>query len=130
AILTLFINTGLPGGASFYGVSAYPLLDGFREIFSGDKVAYALGILFMIGLVASFFTIIYAYGRNTYSLSRAGYFPKFLSVTHGNRKTPHVALIAGAVVGYALAVLIFVLQQQDLGSQIVAALLNMAVFAA
>jgi ethanolamine permease len=130
AILTLFINTGLPGGASFYGVSAYPLLDGFREIFSGDKVAYALGILFMIGLVASFFTIIYAYGRNTYSLSRAGYFPKFLSVTHGNRKTPHVALIAGALVGYALAVLIFILQQQDLGSQIVAALLNMAVFAA
>ena len=54
----------------------------------------------MIGLVASFFTIIFAYGRNTYSLSRAGYFPKFLSMTHGKRKTPHVALIAGAVVGY------------------------------
>ena len=31
---------------------------------------------FMIGLIASFFTIIYAYGRNTYSLSRAGYFPR------------------------------------------------------
>jgi ethanolamine permease len=84
----------------------------------------------MIGLVASFFTIIYAYGRNTYSLSRAGYFPKFLSVTHGERKTPQVALIAGALVGYAVAVLVFILQQKDLGSQIVAALLNMAVFAA
>jgi ethanolamine permease len=130
AALTLFINTGLPGGAKLFGGSAFPLLDGFRAIFAGEKVAYLLGILFMIGLVASFFTIIYAYGRNTYSLSRAGYFPKFLSVTHGERRTPQVALVAGAVVGYAVAVFIFILQQHNLGSKIVAALLNMAVFAA
>jgi ethanolamine permease len=130
AVLTLFINTGLPGGAALYGASGFPLLDGFKAIFSGEKVAYLLGILFMIGLIASFFTIIYAYGRNTYSLSRAGYFPSFLSVTHGERKTPHVALIAGAVVGYAVAVLVFILQEAALGAQIVAALLNMAVFAA
>ena len=130
AALTLFINTGLPGGAELYGGSGFPLLDGFRAIFAGDKLAYALGILFMIGLVASFFTIIYAYGRNTYSLSRAGYFPHWLSVTHGERKTPHVALIAGAIVGYALAVLIYTLQQAELGAEVVAALLNMAVFAA
>jgi ethanolamine permease len=130
AVLTLIFNTGLPGGASLYGGSAFPLLDGLRAIFSGEKVAYLLGVLFMIGLVASFFTIIFAYGRNTYSLSRAGYFPKFLSTTHGQRKTPHVALIAGALVGYAVAVLVYVLQQKELGSQIVAALLNMAVFAA
>jgi ethanolamine permease len=130
AALTLFINTGLPGGAALYGASGFPLLDGFKAIFSGEKVAYLLGVLFMIGLIASFFTIIYAYGRNTYSLSRAGYFPSFLSITHGERKTPHVALIAGAVVGYAVAVLVFILQEAELGAQIVAALLNMAVFAA
>ena len=57
--------------------------------------------------MASFFTIIYAYGRNTFSLSRAGYFPKWLSVTHGRRRTPHVALIGGAVVGYILAYVIY-----------------------
>jgi ethanolamine permease len=130
AALTLFINTGLPGGAALYGSSGFPLLDGFKAIFAGEKLAYLLGLLFMIGLIASFFTIIYAYGRNTYSLSRAGYFPKFLSITHGERKTPHVALIAGAVVGYAVAVLVFILQEAELGAQIVAALLNMAVFAA
>ena len=130
AVLTLIFNTALPGGAALFGGSGFPLLDGFRAIFAGEKVAYLLSILFMIGLVASFFTIIYAYGRNTYSLSRAGYFPKFLSLTSGTRKTPHVALIAGAVVGYAVAVLVYVLQQKELGAQIVAALLNMAVFAA
>jgi ethanolamine permease len=130
AILTLFLNTGLPEGAGFYGASAFPLLDGFTAIFGTGKVTYLLGLLFMIGLIASFFTIIFAYGRNTYSLSRAGYFPQFLSKTHGTRKTPHVALIAGAVVGYAVAVLVYVLQQKELGAKIVAALLNMAVFAA
>jgi ethanolamine permease len=130
AILTLFINTGLPGGASLYGGSGFPLLDGFKAIFAGEKIAYFFGLLFMIGLIASFFTIIYAYGRNTYSLSRAGYFPKFLSVTHGERKTPHVALIAGAVVGYAVAIIVYQFQKDDPTSQVVAALLNMAVFAA
>jgi ethanolamine permease len=130
ATLTLFINTGLPGGAALFGASGFPLLDGLYAIFGKNSAVELLGLLFMIGLVASFFTIIYAYGRNTYSLSRAGYFPKFLSITHGRRKTPQVALIAGALVGYAVAVLVWVLQQQELGAQIVAALLNMAVFAA
>ena len=74
----------------------------------------------------------YAYGRNTYSLSRAGYFPQFLSKTHKTRKTPHVALIAGAIVGYAVLWIVWYLgrQEGDLGAQVVAAVLNMAVFAA
>src|SRR5919204_5680812 len=131
AVLTLIFNAALPGGSFLFGTSAFPLLDGFRAIFgSTGKVAYVLSILFEIGLIASFFTIIYAYGRNTYSLSRAGYFPKWLSKTHGERKTPHVALIAGAVVGYAVAIVIYILQLHKLGANIVGALLNMAVFAA
>jgi ethanolamine permease len=131
ALLTIIFNTGLPGGAFVYGKSGFPLLDGFKAIFgSTGKTAYVLGILFMVGLIASFFTIIFAYGRNTYSLSRAGYFPQWLSKTHGQRKTPHVALIAGAIVGYAVAVVVYILQQKSLGAGIVAALLNMAVFAA
>jgi ethanolamine permease len=130
AILVLVFNSALPGGAFLYGQSGFPLLDGLYAIFGQNNATELLGLLFMIGLVASFFTIIFAYGRNTYSLSRAGYFPKFLSQTHGVRKTPHVALIAGAVVGYAVFFLVWSLQQQELGAQIVAALLNMAVFAA
>ena len=115
AILVLVFNTALPGGAFLYGASGFPLLDGLYAIFGKGSATELLGLLFMIGLVASFFTIIFAYGRNTYSLSRAGYFPKFLSQTHGVRKTPHVALIAGAVVGYAVFFLVWALQQQELG---------------
>jgi len=130
--LTLFLNTGVDGGADKIGVSATPLFDGFKGVFGEGTAAELLALIGLVGLIASFFTIIYAYGRNTYSLSRAGYFPKWLSVTHGTRNTPHRALIAGAVVGYALAVLIYQLGKSSgqLAGQIVGALLYMAVFGA
>jgi ethanolamine permease len=101
-------------------------------VFGDGTAAELLALIGLTGLIASFFTIIYAYGRNTFSLSRAGYFPKWLSVTHGTRHTPHRALIAGAVVGYALAVLIYQLGKSEgaLAGQIVGALLYMAVFGA
>jgi ethanolamine permease len=130
SVLTLFINSGVGGGAFAIGQSGTPLFDGFIGIFGSGFAAELLALFGLIGLVASFFTIIYAYGRNTYSLSRAGYFPKFLSVTHSTRKTPHVALIAGALVGYAVILLVWILQRSGSGAQVVAAVLNMAVFAA
>jgi ethanolamine permease len=129
--IVLFLNTGLVG-ATPLGDSATPLFDGFTVIFGEGTSAELLGLAGMIGLIASFFTIIYAYGRNTYSLSRAGYFPKWLSITHPTRRTPHVALIAGAVVGYLLSLLIYELGKSESATagQIVGALLYMAVFGA
>jgi ethanolamine permease len=56
----------------------------------------------LAGLVASFFSIIYAYSRMLFALSRAGYLPRRLSVT-GRRKTPYLALIVPATIGFALA---------------------------
>jgi ethanolamine permease len=130
--LTLFLNTGVDGGAKVIGVSATPLFDGFIGVFGEGTASELLALIGLTGLIASFFTIIYAYGRNTYSLSRAGYFPKVLSITGGKRRTPHVALIAGAVVGYALAVLIYELGKTEsaFAGKVVGALLYMAVFGA
>jgi ethanolamine permease len=132
SILTLFINSGVDGGAGGIGITGTPLFDGFKGVFGEGTEAALLALVGLVGLVASFFTIIFAYGRNTYSLSRAGYFPKWLSVTHPTRKTPHVALIAGAVAGYAVILLVWVLQRRggSAAAQVVAAVLNMAVFAA
>ncbi len=132
SIFTLLINSGLGGGASAIGDSGTPLFDGFIGIFGEGTTAILLGAIGLIGLIASFFTIMYAYGRNTYSLSRAGYFPKFLSVTHHARRTPHVALLSGAAVGYGVLLLMWLLAKQegDIGAQVIAAVLNMAVFAA
>ena len=76
AVLILFLNTGVGGGAAEIGTSATPLFDGFKAVFGEGTAASVLALIGLIGLIASFFTIIYAYGRNTYSLSRAGYFPQ------------------------------------------------------
>ena len=81
AVGILFLNTGIGGGAAAIGTSATPFFDGFKAVFGEGVGASLLGLLALIGLIASFFTIIYAYGRNTYSLSRAGYFPQS-SVDH------------------------------------------------
>ena len=49
-------------------------------------------------------SIIYAYSRQTFALSRAGYLPKVLSVT-GKRKTPTLALIVPGIIGFIMAVM-------------------------
>jgi ethanolamine permease len=117
-------------GAFALGTSGEPILDGFRAIF-GSNWAKMLSLIAVCGLVASFHAIIFAYGRQIYSLSRAGYFPHFLSVTHGTHKTPNVALIAGGLLGLAVMLVVwFTMGGEAAGSFIGGVLLNMAVFGA
>lgn len=100
-LLVLFLNTALLG-SEVVSIAGEPLLDGFRAMV-GDGAAAVLALFALIGLFASLQGIMFAYGRNMYSLSRAGYYPKVLSLT-GKRKTPYVALIVGAVIGFAALV--------------------------
>ena len=117
-------------GAFALGTSGEPILDGFRAIF-GSEWAKALALIAVAGLVASFHAIIFAYGRQIYSLSRAGYLPHFLSVTHGTHKTPNVALVAGGLLGLAVMLVVWFTQGgEKAGSFIGGTLLNMAVFGA
>jgi ethanolamine permease len=127
AFLTLFLNSGIAPGAEATGLSDEPLFAGFRTIFGAGVSAKVLSLLAVAGLVASFHAIIFAYGRQIFSLSRAGYFPRWLSLTHGRRETPHVALVVGAVLGYAVAYAIHRLGPEH---PVGAVLLNMAVFGA
>lgn len=130
AFAVLVLNSSVSPGAWGLKGSGEPLLEGFRSLF-GTDLAKVLAVIAIAGLVASFHAIIFAFGRQIYSLSRAGYFPRFLSVTHGTHKTPHVALITGALVGLAVMLFIwFVYGQQSGGAFIGGALLNMAVFGA
>ncbi len=117
AFLTLIVAAGTPPGAAVVGKANDPLAASLG----------AFAVLALAGLVASFHTIIYAYGRQIYSLSRAGYFPVWLSKTHGQRQTPQRALITGAVMGYAAALAIHFSPRE---SPVGAVLLNMAVFGA
>jgi ethanolamine permease len=102
-LLVLFLNTGVVGSGAI-GSAGEPLLDGFRAIV-GDQLAAVLALFALIGLLASLQGIMFAYGRNMYSLSRAGYYPKFLSLT-GKRQTPAIALLVGAIIGFIALILV------------------------
>lgn len=137
AAMIMFLNASIGGtaegqmhGAFSLATSAEPLLDGFRVIYGAD-IAKLLALFAVIGLIASFHTIIFAYGRQIYSLSRAGYYPSFMSITHGSRKTPHVALFTGTAIGLVVLLGVwFILGAERGGAVIGGTLLNMAVFGA
>jgi ethanolamine permease len=128
--LVLFLNSGIEPGAKELAsgdASGEPLLAGLRTIFGEGTSASLLGLVAVAGLVASFHTIIFAYGRNIFSMSRAGYYPHALSVTGGKRNTPHYALVLGAIIGWIAAYIIY---ESGAGSTVGGALLYMAVFGA
>ena len=102
------------GGAAAMSASGNPLV----EALGGSAVATVVNYIGLAGLIASFFSIIYAYSRQLFALSRAGYLPRSLSVTN-RRKAPMLALIVPGLIGFALS-----LTGQG------AMLLNMAVFGA
>ena len=127
AFATLILSAGIAPGAAVLGRSEEPLFEGLRTVFGTGLGTRLLALVAVAGLVASFHTIIFAYGRQIFSLSRAGYFPRWLSRTHVDRETPHVALIAGAGLGYLVALTIYALGAEH---PVGAVLINMAVFGA
>ncbi|GAA2057360.1 ethanolamine permease [Williamsia deligens] len=112
-VAVLVLTTGA-GGADAMSASGNPLV----EALGGSSMATVVNYIGLAGLVASFFSIIYAYSRQLFALSRAGYLPTVLSVTN-KRKTPTWALVVPGVIGFLLSLT---------GEG--ALLLNMAVFGA
>jgi ethanolamine permease len=113
AATVLFLTAGA-GGAQAMSASGNPLVEALGE----SPMAKVVNYIGLAGLIASFFSIIYAYSRQLFALSRAGYLPKSLSVVN-TRKAPTLALIVPGIIGFALS-----LTGQG------AMLLNMAVFGA
>jgi len=137
AMAILFLNASIGGdekgqlrGAFSLATAAEPLLDGFRTLY-GAGTAKLLSLFAVIGLIASFHTIIFAYGRQIYSLSRAGYYLPFMSLTHGTRKTPYAGLLTGTAIGVVVLFAIWFSRGAEEGGAIIGGtLLNMAVFGA
>ncbi len=127
SILLVFAGSVLllgPGGAGSAAIadSDNPLVDALESPLAYDgenAVSQFVNAAGLAGLIASFFSIVYGYSRQTFALSRAGYLPKVLSVT-GGRHVPALSLIVPGLIGLALAV---VLEDGAL-------LINMAVFGA
>ncbi|MFO7303947.1 MAG: amino acid permease [Gammaproteobacteria bacterium] len=137
ALMIVFFNASIGAresgqlhGAFSLATSSEPLLDGFRVIY-GTDIAKLLALFAVIGLIASFHTIIFAAGRQIFALSRAGYYPSVFSLTHRTRRTPHIALTTGAGVGLTVILTVWLALGADQSRSVIAAiLLNMAVFGA
>ena len=56
--LIFLLNPAVNGGAKSIGVSATPLFDGFKGVFGEGTAAALLALIGLVGLIASFFTII------------------------------------------------------------------------
>jgi ethanolamine permease len=126
SLLVLILNSGVGGGADAMGKSAAPMSDALVAVFGKGALSTSLIVLALTGLLTTIHGSIYAYGRVIFALSRAGYFPRVLSIT-GKNKTPWMALLAGGAIGLAC---VFLIDSFGATSKLGAALLNMAVFGA
>ncbi len=126
AMIVLLLFGGLvlvlaPGGAgaNLMKDHAAPLVGALQHVYGENSgIATFVNLVGLAGLIASFFSIIYAYSRQVFALSRAGYLPRFLSRT-GSRKVPTMALIVPGIIGFLLSLT----GEGDL-------MINMAVFGA
>lgn len=101
ALITI-LSAGTLGANALKDAPA-PLVKALAAIYGDDFwVTHLVNLVGLAGLIASFFSIIYAYSRQIFALSRAGYLPKFLSLTN-SRKTPQYALIIPACIGLGLS---------------------------
>jgi ethanolamine permease len=124
SILTLVLNTGVGGGAVTLAKANIPLVDGLEAFATGSSRTALMPLGLIFGLAAGAHTQIYGYGRILFSLSRAGYIPRWLSVTSENN-IPRRALVLGTVLGFICILL------ANIGStELSGAILNMSVFAA
>ncbi|MGZ8736287.1 MAG: ethanolamine permease [Nocardioides sp.] len=106
AALILVVAPGA-AGSDYLKESGNPLVEALEAPLAyGEQnlVSGFVNVVGLLGLIASFFSIIYAYSRQTFALSRAGYLPRVLSIT-GKRKTPTLALIVPGIIGFVMAVL-------------------------
>lgn len=110
AMLILLIFAALilvlaPGGSSAEAMKQHgaPLVGALQHAYGESSVIVTfVNVVGLAGLIASFFSIIFAYSRQVFALSRAGYLPKWLSVT-GTHKVPALALIVPGILGFLLS---------------------------
>ena len=104
AALILVFGPG-GAGASIIQSSSNPLIAALQseQAYGGPSwISRFINIVGLAGLIASFFSIIFAYSRQIYALSRAGYLPRFLSLT-SRRKAPVPALLIPGAIGFLLS---------------------------
>ena len=103
--IALFIGPAA-GGAELLATSGNPNPEAVQAVQGKNWLFWVTSVIGLTGLIASFFSIIFAYSRQIYALSRAGYLPRFLSPTHPTRHTPWAALIIPGMLSFGAIVIV------------------------
>ncbi|MFI9024957.1 ethanolamine permease [Streptomyces sp. NPDC053560] len=101
ALVTFLTATGARGAAAIQSVGD-PLVQALQPHGEPTVASRIVNYAGLAGLIASFFSLIYAGSRQLFALSRAGYLPRFLSLT-SRRKAPYLGLLVPGALGFALA---------------------------
>jgi ethanolamine permease len=101
-----FVVGGGVLGAKGLSVAGAPLAETVKAAHGGESNFFWIVVVVGItGLVASFHSIIFAFSRIIYALSRAGYLPRFLSLTSA-RKAPYLAIVIPSFLGWVTLIII------------------------
>ncbi|MDT0345656.1 ethanolamine permease [Streptomyces litchfieldiae] len=102
AVVTFLAAAGARGSAAVQA-EGNPLVAALEPDGEATALSRFVNYAGLAGLVASFFSLVYAGSRQLFALSRAGYLPRFLSLT-SRRKAPYLGLLIPGALGFALAV--------------------------
>lgn len=100
--ILLFVAPGATGIAPLLKTDS-PLIVAMRSVHASPATMTAVNVAGLVAIAASFFSAIYAYSRQLFALSRAGYLPRFLSHTN-RRHAPWAALLFPGIVAFSLSV--------------------------
>jgi ethanolamine permease len=103
SLLVFFVGAGT-GGARLLSGAAAPIPEVVDKVQGQNWFFWAATVVGLTGLIASFYSIIFAYSRQIFALSRAGYVPRLLSRT-GRWHTPFLAILLPAIVAWATVIL-------------------------
>jgi ethanolamine permease len=122
--VALFIGVGAGGSEAMSGAFT-PLSEAVRLTQGVNWLWWIVSVAGLTGFLASFHSIIFAYSRIIYALSRAGYLPRFLSLTNA-RKAPYLAIVIPSALGL-IAAIVYIKNDP---ANAVAVLTEMSVFGA
>jgi ethanolamine permease len=102
-VLTWFFATAAASDYKKIGDETvlYPLPIVYKEVWPGTKNLphlMAFAVIAICGMIASYNGMIYAVSRQSFSLGRAGYLPRFLGHVHPRRRTPDVSIFIWSLV--------------------------------
>jgi ethanolamine permease len=100
--IAFFVGGGV-GGAQLLSEAGNPIPQVVEAIYGKNFFFWMVTVVGLTGLIASFHSIIFAYSRQIFSLSRAGYIPRALSRT-GRYHTPVPAIVIPALLVWGIVI--------------------------